>query len=204
MFGKSRKFKNSFSENINYFNENESDGIVITIKRFEYFIKSSTQQIEADNAKILKEIKGEDYDVAYSIKNQFNNDSNLNYFFENILKSYIVSIYSFFEHSLKEISNICDNNLKPRNRLKKPSGSYASKYNSFLKSEIITELSENELIFQSIMKYKKIRNDIVHNSGDTTFINYQNNDDILIFLDLVKRYLSIVIDRINEKYQLVE
>lgn len=204
MFGKSRKFKNSFSEEINSCNENEIDGIVITLKRFEYFIKSLAQQIEDNNANVLEEIKGEGYEISSSIKSQFNNDSNLNYFLESILKSYLVSIYSYFEHILKEISNICDNNLKPTNRLKKPFNNYALKFNSFLKLEIITKLTEQDSLFQNILKYKKIRNDIVHNSGGTTFLNYKNSDDVIEFLDLVKEYLNIIIEDINEKYQLIE
>ena len=162
------------------------------------------QQIEDNNANVLEEIKGEGYEISSSIKSQFNNDSNLNYFLESILKSYLVSIYSYFEHILKEISNICDNNLKPTNRLKKPFNNYALKFNSFLKLEIITKLTEQDSLFQNILKYKKIRNDIVHNSGGTTFLNYKNSDDVIEFLDLVKEYLNIIIEDINEKYQLIE
>lgn len=222
MLGKPRSFKNSFSVEINDLNENEIDGIIITNKRFKYFIESVSQQIENDNKKILEEFQGEEYDVASSMLNQFHVDSNLNYFLDTILKSNLVAIYSNFENRLDEISEICKRNLpKTKCTCEFKNGSIINKRNAFLKSEIIPKIDSLKSDFNQILIWNRIRNDIVHNNSITSKFNpesynhssliiehnkilFKNSNIIIEFLELTSKYLMNIIDYINEKYQLIE
>lgn len=226
-FGKARHFKNQFSEELNYCNENDIDGIIITIRRFEYFIKSLTKKIENDNKLIQIEIsKEQDANIAFDIQRQFNVDTNLNYFLDNILKSNLVGIYSYFEHILKRICEICESNLKTAKALKSykkksNSGSYTNKYNLFLTDQIIPLLSKESGNFNRILIWNELRNDIVHRNSSIERFNPQNlkhvslivventfrflkSDIILEFLSEIENYLNQIINLINERYDLIE
>jgi hypothetical protein len=221
-FGKARHFKNEFSEEINSCNENESDGILITIRRFEYFIKSVSNQIESDNILIKNEINKEVFEVAISMRKQFNIDSNLNYFLDNILKSNLVGIYSYFEHTLKNISKICESNISTTKTLASfKNGSLINRYNSFLIDQVIPLLSNENQSFERILVWNKLRNDIVHQNSfiekfnpkdlvhnslliqEDTF-QFLKSDIIIEFLHEIESYLFKIIKLLNEKYDLIE
>jgi hypothetical protein len=222
MFGKSREFRNKFSEEINALNEDENDGIYITNKRFQYFIDSLTNQIETNNNEILKEIEEEDSDVRISMLSQFDVDSNLNYFSDTILKSILVAIYSNFENRLDKISEICEENLVLKKGIKDfKKGSIINKRNDFLKSEVIPEVSSLKSDFDKILVWNQIRNDIVHNNSMVDRFNPDKFDHpslivkydriilkdrivILEFLNLTSKYLMNIIDEINKRYDLIE
>lgn len=221
-FGKARHFKNSFSEQLNYLNENEIDGILITIRRFDYFIKSITKQIESENKLIHDEISKEDTEVAILMQKQFNITTNLNYFLDNVLKSNLVGIYSYFEHILKNISKICEANLNTPKTLESfKSGALISQYNSFLIEQVIPSLAKEDVHFKRILVWNKLRNDIVHqnsiierfNPKDLTHdsllvkgntFRFLKSDIILEFLTEIEEYLNKIIILINEKHNLIE
>ncbi|MDV7139478.1 hypothetical protein R3X28_11355 [Maribacter sp. TH_r10] len=221
-FGKARHFKNSFSEQLNSCNENEVDGIIITIRRFKYFIESISEQIDKDNKAIQIDLSNEDTEVALDMRMQFNIDSNLNYFLDNILKSNLVGIYSYFEYTLKKISKICESNLNPRKTLGSyKSGALINRYNSFLIDQVIPLLSAENAHFEKILVWNQLRNDIVHQNSIIERFNPQDlkhssllikrdsfqflkSDIILDFLFEIESYLYIIITLINKKHDLIE
>ena len=220
-FGKSRHFVNEFSEELNFTYENESDGILITSLRFKYFTNSITKQIGKENDAILKEVQKEEPDVRLNMIGQFHYDSSLNYFTDNVLKSNLVSIYSFFEHSLIRIAKICESHntvTKPLIKFKK--GSYIYKSHTFLKTQIIPNLDKQNL-FEKIEFYNKIRNDIVHHNSELLNFNHLlfshealeiknktihllDKSFVLDFLELITSYLRNLIKELNDKYSLVK
>jgi len=97
-----RTFLNPFSIELNDCNENDEDGVYITVKRFEQFICNLEKKIGEDNGRILIEIQKEESDIAISMLNQLDVSNSIHYFNDTILKSFVVSIYSFFEYKLQE------------------------------------------------------------------------------------------------------
>jgi hypothetical protein len=221
-FGKRRNFEGDFSLELNGCYESESDGVFISILRFKYFQKSLIEKIESDNQLIINELKNEDYEVARSMRNQFDVSSKLDFFIEQILKSNVVAIYSYFEFKLGNVSSICETNIHPKKKMKSfTKGSYIEKYNSFLISEIIPDLIDHSSIFQKILTWKDIRVDIVHfnsniektNPENLSFstlktengiIRFNNGDDILDLLDKIEKYLDTIVSLINSKYELIK
>lgn len=224
-FGKPRIFTSAFSLELNGCYENESDGVSISILRFKYFQKSLIEKIESDNQLILAELKNEDYKVARSIRNQIDVSSKLDFFIEQILKSNVVAIYSYFEFKLSEISTICEKNIHPKKKInqfkKEGRGSLIEKYCSFLISEIVPELSNYNSLFEALLTWKDIRVDIVHynsnveksNPVSSSFsalkteygiITFKNGDDIFGLLDQIEKYLDTIVNLINNKYQLIK
>jgi hypothetical protein len=220
-FARPRNFESDFSLELNGCYENESDGVFISISRFKYFQKSLIEKIESDNQLILAELKNEDYEVARSMRNQTDVSFKLDFFIEQILKSNVVAIYSYFEFKLSEISTICEKNIHPKKKINQfKKGSYIEKYNLFL-SEIIPDLIDHSSIFQEILTWKDIRVDIVHynsnvektNPENLSFstletengiIRFNNGDDILDLLDKIKKYLGAIVSLINSKYGLIK
>lgn len=208
-FGKPRNFEGDFSLELNDCYENESDGVFISISRFKYFQKSLIEKIESDNQLILAELKNEDYEVARSIRNQFDVSSKLDFFIEQILKSNVVGIYSYFEFKLGEISLICKKNKANSKKMEcfeKKGGkpvSIIQKYNSFLISEIIPDLRHHNSLFKDFLYWNKIRNSIVHNNSalktENGIIGFNNGDDILDLLDKIEKYLDTIVSLINSK-----
>ena len=217
-----RNFINPFSNELNFCYENDEDGVYFTIRRFEQFIYTLEKKIAEDNENILKELEDEDEDVVRSILNQYDVQNSLHYFNDTILKSFIVSIYSYFEHKLKQISEISEKYLQPSKNIKnfKNGVSDIEKYNSFLCSEIIPDLISLDLDFQKIKKWKELRRLIVHynsiidgsnldlstyNSINDEYgvIKITDNKDILDLLNQIEIYLKAVITLINDKYKLV-
>lgn len=226
-FGKPRNFKDDFSLELNYCYENESDGVFISISRFKYFQKSLIEKIESDNQLILEELKKEDHEVARSMHNQPDVSSKLDFFIEQILKSNVVAIYSYFEFKLGEISLICEKNKTNSRKIKcfeKKEGkpvSIIQKYNSFLISEIIPNLIHHNSLFKDFLYWNKIRNSIVHNNSTVKetntknlsfstletkngIIRFNNGDDILELLDKIEEYLDTIVSLINSEYRLIK
>lgn len=207
-FGKPRIFTNEFSEELNGCYENECDGVLISIARFKYFQKSVIAKIESDNKIILSNLNNEEYEVANSMRNQFDNSTKLDFFIEHILKSNIVAIYSYFEFKVGEISTICEKNIHPKKKIKSfTKGSYIEKYNSFLISEIIPDLTVDNSLFKELSSWTEIRNGIVHNNSTlktkNNILRFKNGDDIIKLLDIIEEYLNIIISLINSKYDLI-
>lgn len=224
-FGKPRIFTSAFSLELNGCYENESDGVSISILRFKYFQKSLIEKIESDNQLIFAKLKNEDYEVARSMRNQIDVSSKLDFFIEQILKSNVVAIYSYFEFKLSEISTICEKNIHPKKKInqfkKEGRGSLIEKYCSFLISEIVPELSNYNSLFEALLTWKDIRVDIVHfnsnaektNPENLSFstlktengiIRFNNGDDILDLLDKIEEYLGAIVSLINSKYGLIK
>lgn len=204
-FAKPRNFEGDFSLELNGCYENESDGVSISILRFKYFQKSLIEKIELDNHLILEELKNEDYDVARSMRSQPDVSFKLDFFIEQILKSNVVAIYSYFEFKLGEISLICEKNNANYRKIecfKKNEGKTVSiiqKYNSFL-SEVIPDLIDHSPIFQEILTWKDIRNGIVHDNSTLK----TENDDILDLLNKIEKYLDTIVRLINSKHGLIK
>ena len=222
-----RTFINPFSIELNDCNENDEDGVYMTVRRFEQFICNLKKKIDEDNERILCEIQKEEKDIAISLLNQLDVSNSIHYFSDTLLKSFIVSIYSFFEHKLNQISLICKRHLKLKTQTKnyakkvKGANSYIEKYNFLLTSEVIPNLKNYESKFDTIKKWKELRNLIVHNNSIiksnypdiSSFptisivdevIKIVGDKDVLDFLYLVEAYLKIVVDLTNEKYDLIK
>ncbi len=221
-----RTFTNPFSIELNDCNENNEDGVYMTVRRFEQFICSLKKKIDEGNERILFEIQKEENDIAISMLNQLDVSNSVHYFNDTLLKSFTVSIYSFFEHKLNQISLICERHLQLNTQIRnyaktgKALNSLIEKYNFFLTAEVIPNLINYESKFNTIKKWKELRNLIVHDNSIirnnefdiTTFsairiedgvIKLHGDIDVLDFLYLVEAYLKIVIDLTNEKYDLI-
>jgi len=222
-----RSFKNQFSIDLNNCNEDEFDGVTVNAMRFELFISSLNQKINEGNNKLLEEFKDEDEDVAWSMYNQFHVYNSLNYFSDSVLKAFVISIFSFFELKLKQFSEICEKQefttkkISDFKKTQKKVVSSIEKYNSFLISEVIPELSQLDSDFNELIIWKDLRNLIVHNNSilknhniDLTTlksikIEYDklkivDNNDVLRFILLVEGYLEGIVYLINQKYNLCE
>lgn len=224
-FGKQRIFINDFSIQLNECNENDSDGISISILRFKYFQKALIEKIESDNKLILAELKNENYQVAESMRNEFDINSKLDFFIDQIIKSNVVAIYSYFEYKLGEISTICEKNknckkIESFKKINNETVSIIQKYNAFLISEIIPELSNHNSLFEYLLTWKDIRVDIVHYNSNVEksnpinssfsnlkteygFIRFKNGDDIINFIDKIEEYLNTIVRLINSNYNLI-
>lgn len=224
---KIRNFKNEFSGELNECNENKDDGVYYTIRRFEQFIITIDDKIEQDNREIMEIIKNTDEDFAVSYLSQLDISNSLHYFKDTILKSLIVSVFSYFEFKMNQFSQITEKHVPVKQKIdsfKKIENKYVSdieKYNAFIISEIIPELKCFYSEFEQIKIWKNIRKPIVHHnsvvnrikidfSKFTSFQVYlekleiQNNKDILDFLCLIEYYLNTIIELINKKYDLIE
>jgi hypothetical protein len=222
-----RYFKNDFSAELNECSENKGDGIYFTIRRFEQFIFTLDDKIETDNRKIIENIKNTDDDFKSSYLSQLEISNSLDYFRDSVLKSFVVSILSYFEFKMDQLSHITEKHISVENKIKKfkkldgITVSEIEKYNSFLVSEIIPDLEDLKSDFEEIKIWKDIRNLIVHDysmvnkirmdlSKFTSFkvvfdkVEIQNNKDIIDFLYHIEDYLNNVAGLINKKYDLIE
>lgn len=222
-----RHFKTPFSMDLNECNENDFDGVFYTIIRFEQFIITLKKKIDSDNQEILDKLKNEE-DINSLNISPFELTNCLDYFSDNLLKSFIVSIYSYFEHKLEQISEISQHHLSTAKKIKdykrNSDGKGASdieKFNSYLKFEIIPDLHQHDLIFQEILKWKDLRKRIVHNNSfvdknsvgidsfssikiENDYIKITDEHDLLQFLKLIDKYLNAIFALINTKYDLIE
>jgi len=220
-----RAFKNEFANELNACYEDETNGVYATCLRFKQYVQTLKDKIEADNRRILAEIKGEDEDVARSMLNQVDNINHLDFFTDMLFQSAIVAIYSYFDIKLAELAGICEKHNEG-NKIKKVADfggkkiSPIIKNKNFLLSEIIPELVQAAQIFDKILLWRDLRNFIVHGSISkktkkklifaysikitTNHVAFENINPIVDFLELTKNYLSCIVDYTNEKYDLVE
>jgi len=225
-----RAFKSDFANELNACYEDETNGVYATCLRFKQYVQTLKDKIEADNRRILAEIKGEDADVARSMLNQEDIDNQLHFFTDMLFQSAIVAIYSYCDIKLAELTRICAKhcttkcsiswygNKKHTADNKTPSD--IEKHHNFLKNEIIPELAGAGELFQQLLKWKDLRLFLVHKNEtkfgliDVSFfrsmkieqnwISITNEQSVLDFIELTSEYLGSIVDLVNEKYQLVE
>lgn len=221
-FGRPRTFVNDFSIAINGLNENDYDGILITIERFRYYLSSISENITKENARIEGELKKENTDIRLDMMRQFDVETKLNHFLNLLLRSAVVSIYSYFEHSLYSIANVCETYLKPSKKLKTiKHGPLIKRYYDFINQTNSIKNKKTEAAFREILIWNKLRNDIVHNNGQidrfksgmlshksievkVNQVIFKDVDVIIEFLELIALFLADIIDKINTKHKLIE
>lgn len=214
---------NILAEKINYYNSYE---IIDILNRFDYFINTIIDNSNTETIQIRKDISQEDEYTQHSMYNQFDVNAKLFHFKDYILKANIVSIFSFFEVSIRNISRICEKHSPKSNKIDDFKGNNGLvKINKFLKNET-PSLTKHTEHWCKLMIWYKIRNDIVHNNSVITKFNkdikyeslkyeidYESNEEIFIFKDeipvlsllkYIKEYLKFIIDGINEEYNLIE
>ncbi|WP_320168180.1 hypothetical protein [Mangrovibacterium marinum] len=225
-----RKFKNDFANKLNACYEDETNGVYATCLRFKQYVQTLKDKIEDDNRRIMSEIKREDEDVARSMLNQEDNVNQLGFFTDMLLQSTVVAIYSYFDIKLAELARICAKHSTKKcsinwygkkehtNDNRTPSD--FEKHHAFLKNETIPELAGSEELFQQLLKWKNLRLFIVH-KNETKFkeidvnyfrsigitqswVSFNNEESVINFIELANRYLTSIVDLVNEKYQLVE
>lgn len=221
-FGKDRIFVNSFSEKLNAIRENKHDGILITVQRFKYYLRSLENRIETHNDKIVAELKKEQLDIQLDMRKQFDVDTELNHFLNLILTSSVVSIYSYFEYTFHTIAAVCEKHLKPQRKIDHYRyGPFIKRYYDFMIKTVPIDKQVLKEEFKEILVWKKVRNNIVHNDGrigpqqaahithksieikDQKII-FHDVDVIVEFVDLVADFLSKLIKEVNEGHQLIE
>jgi len=167
-----------------------------------------------------------DDDSARYLSNCTDITNSLDYFSDIVIKSFVISVYSYFEFKIKQFAEISSKHLgnkKIEKYAKSVNGKQVSsiqKYNSFLIREIVPKLKEQNKTFSKIIKWNYIRNKIVHNNSiinnesidlkdfksitiDSDTIKFKDKTDLLEFLSLIDSYLEKIVELINLKYDLI-
>jgi hypothetical protein len=224
-----RKFSNQFSEELNYCNENEIDGVYNVMIRFRQFAVTLEEKIDSDNHEILKELEKEDDDTAQSIIQQPHMINSLEYFKDIVFKSLFVSAYSFFDYKFLQIRQVCEKHVpniqtfkeykREIEKQKQPRKSSIEITKLYIE-QFIPDLNVHDKNWTKILTFKKIRDIIVHeNSEDanqiTTSVDLIAIDEefqihiedrkfLIEFLHLIENYLIDTVKYINDKFNLIE
>jgi len=161
--------------------------IVFQIKNFEDYISESQKTIKSIQKKFENNVKNEilkNPKDKEGIEEYFSDDYQK--YFESFPKiaysSLFISLYSLFEHSLKDI---CVSFGKGKSIFKKPGINECKEYlNKELKIDLDLTESWNELI-----NYKKVRDKMIH--ADSIWIENNRNEEMKL---IIMNYSSLKLD----------